>query len=124
MEREYCRQCRCQHPEAISICAQAGHDGTYENASSDAEEGGFSTTAPTRRQVPVIRIHSSSIDGIHRFQMHNGLRLCSPRKEYAALVPKRIIKQVRTMRFANVRHKGGIGGHIRANHSLVLLCRD
>jgi hypothetical protein len=83
---------------------------TYHKTSPHTNKGPFTSRAPTRRQISVIRIDRQSIDIAISLKVHDSLRLRRSGIKYTSLVPKRLVQQRGRVRFPDPAAGAGVGG--------------
>jgi hypothetical protein len=83
---------------------------TYHKTAPHTNKRSLTPGAPTRRQIPVVRIDRQSVDIAVSLEVHDGLRLRRSAIEHTSLVPKRLIQQRGRVRFPDPAAGAGVGG--------------
>lgn len=79
------------------MLARRFYQPTYEYAASHSQQSRFATATATGGQVAIVGVDGSAVNVATRLEMHNSLRLRRSSVEYTALVPERIVEQVRSV---------------------------
>jgi hypothetical protein len=83
---------------------------TYHKTTPHTNKRPLTPRAPTRRQVPVVRIDRQSVDVTFSLEMHDRLRLRRPGIKDTSLIPKRLVQQRSRVRFPDPADGAGVGG--------------